>query len=145
MNYTIDDLTNGKCAVINDGTLEELQKVLKLAFPIDRSPVEGCDKYYFALDNKGIWTSVFEHINLPTQSVKDFLKKENMQTNVSNNSDDLFNIYSVKLPTEISRRDYFTAMAMQGILASGERLSNLNDYSLRIADALIAELDKPRK
>lgn len=28
--YTIEDLRNGKCAVINDGTLEDLREVLKL-------------------------------------------------------------------------------------------------------------------
>lgn len=78
--FTIADLRNGKVAVINDGTLEELREVLRLAFPIDRATVEGWDKYYYALDNKGIWTSEIEKTTLPTQSVKDFLKKENMQT-----------------------------------------------------------------
>ena len=37
MKYTIEDLRNGDCAVINDGTKEELQKVLNLAFPDDFS------------------------------------------------------------------------------------------------------------
>lgn len=31
--FTIEDLANGKCAVVNDGSLEELGEVLKLAFP----------------------------------------------------------------------------------------------------------------
>lgn len=33
MKYTIQDLSEGKYDVINDSTLEELKKVLKLAFP----------------------------------------------------------------------------------------------------------------
>jgi hypothetical protein len=143
--YTIEDLRNGKCAVINDGTLQELQKVLKLAFPNETTAKKGNKHLYSRF--LGGWSDG-NYGGLPTQSVKDFLKKENMQTNVSNNSDDLFNIYSVKLPTEISRRDYFTAMAMQGILASVEitiAKSVVSEMSVEYADALIAELDMTGK
>jgi hypothetical protein len=139
--YTIEDLKNGKCAVINDGTLEELREVLDLAFPIDRVPVGGFDKYYFALGNKGIWTSASQQIIMHTQSVKDFLKKENMQTNVSNNSNDPFDVYK---PVQISRRDYFAAMAMQGLIQRNFKANGIPEESILYADALIAELDKSR-
>ena len=46
MKYTIKDLREGKCAVINDGTLEQLQDVLKKAFPNDVSIPEGGAYYY---------------------------------------------------------------------------------------------------
>ncbi len=72
--YTIKDLSEGKCAVINDGTLEELREVLALAFR-DRRIADGTGKYYYDYEN-GIWDSGNLNIkNLPTQSVKDFLKK----------------------------------------------------------------------
>lgn len=75
--YTIEDLRNGKCAVRNDGTLEELKKVLDLAFPLDGWIVEGLNKYYFASGYEGTWAGCSEHYNhLPSQSVKDFLNIE---------------------------------------------------------------------
>lgn len=43
MKYTIDDLKNTKCAVINDGTIEELNKVLTLAFPNDTTHGQLCN------------------------------------------------------------------------------------------------------
>ena len=57
--FTIEDLKQGRCAVINDGTLEELREVLRLAFPDSILDV-----------------SLDKNTNLPTQSVKDFLNKE---------------------------------------------------------------------
>ena len=79
--FTIEDLKQGKCAVINDGTLEELREVLKLAFPDSILDVAGGCRYYF-LDNKlknekeiYVW-DLDNNTNLPTQSVKDFLIKD---------------------------------------------------------------------
>ncbi len=71
MKYTIEDLRNGKCAVKNDGTLEELKEVLSKAFPSDSMPAGNDDVYYYiGFGNE--WGSD-SNINLPTQSVKDFL------------------------------------------------------------------------
>ena len=74
--FTIEDLKQGRCAVINDGTLEELREVLKLAFPKDEGIV--CTNYEFYLvnrRNKTVW--VYKNsTKLPTQSVKDFLTVE---------------------------------------------------------------------
>jgi hypothetical protein len=78
MKYTIQDLANGKCAVINDGTLEELTKVLSLAFPEDEDTEIMKGTYKFYSINKSIpkeW-SCSDSIYLPTQSVKYFLSKE---------------------------------------------------------------------
>ena len=79
--FTIEDLKQGRCAVINDGTLEELREVLRLAFPDSILDVSGGCRHYF-LDNKlkneeeiYVW-DLDKDTNLPTQSVKDFLTKE---------------------------------------------------------------------
>lgn len=76
--FTIEDLSLGKCAVINDGTLEELREVIILAFPNDSLEVVGFSNYrLFSASTleRGKW--VYRTIeDLPTQSVKDFLTKE---------------------------------------------------------------------
>jgi hypothetical protein len=76
MKFTIQDLAYGKCAVVNDGSLEELREVLKLAFPDDETITSGSFRHYM-LGSKYEWmTSDFTH--LPTQSVKEFLKNKVM-------------------------------------------------------------------
>ena len=77
MKYIIQDLADGKCAVLNDGTVEELREVLRKAFPEDTIFIEGLSKYYYKhifSGNYGVWVSN-EEIRLPIQSVKDFLEK----------------------------------------------------------------------
>ena len=79
--FTIEDLKQGRCAVINDGTLEELREVLRSAFPDSILDVSGGCKHYFldiqlyAEGSKYVW-DLDKNTNLPTQSVKDFLTKE---------------------------------------------------------------------
>lgn len=70
--FTIEDLKQGKCAVINDGTLKELREVLRLAFS-GTSDTDGLYKFYYAFGND--W-DCNDKTNLPTQSVKDFLIKD---------------------------------------------------------------------
>lgn len=70
--FTIKDLAEGKCAVKNDGSVEELNKVLKAAFPIDIKAV-GNAAFYRKL-RVGHWIGK-EIIELPIQSVKDFLEE----------------------------------------------------------------------
>lgn len=72
--FTIEDLSKGNCAVINDGTLEELREVLKLAFPNDKTRVDGNYKNYYKSQYRG-WVCTMG-VSLPTQSVKDFLNTE---------------------------------------------------------------------
>lgn len=74
--YTIKDLVEGRVAVINDGTLEELEKILKAAFPNDPITPSGCHKYYFKNTyTHKFWLSAEWVMNMNTQSVKDFLKQ----------------------------------------------------------------------
>ena len=71
----IKQLREGTIALKNDGTLDELNKVLKYAFPNEPSESKGIANYYFAGLNKDYWT-LEDTINLPTHSVKEFLKPE---------------------------------------------------------------------
>lgn len=74
--YTIQDITNGNCAVINDGSLEELKLVLRLASPdyVVADNIRGSERVYWMYDNAKYWTCN-NHTSLPTQSVKEFLKE----------------------------------------------------------------------
>ena len=79
--FTIEDLKLGRCAVINDGTREELNKVLKLAFPDSKLKVIRGRRYYFLDMQLHVEDSVYvwdldDDTKLPTQSVKDFLSKK---------------------------------------------------------------------
>jgi hypothetical protein len=76
MKYTIEDLKYGRCAVINDGTLYELQEVLELVFPNDKYITNGSFKYYAIHPNRKEEWCPFDKTDLPTQSVKDFLTEE---------------------------------------------------------------------
>jgi hypothetical protein len=68
--FTIKDLSEGKCAVINDGTVEEFTKIFKMAFN-QETPISGSRRFYCKYLE--VWSS--SHIlDLPTQSVKEFLK-----------------------------------------------------------------------
>lgn len=71
--FTIKDLAEGKCAVKNDGTVEELNKVLKEAFQTDKKIFGDCS-FYFLNEATTCWTGWFT-TQLPTQSVKDFLEE----------------------------------------------------------------------
>ncbi len=68
--FTINDLKNGNCAVINDGTLDELNDVLKAAFPKDPIKSYGYAKYCLSID-KTNW-GAYDETDLPTQSVNMF-------------------------------------------------------------------------
>jgi hypothetical protein len=74
--YTIEDLAQGRCAVINDGSVEELREVLRRAFPDDQYGIHGRWEYYcFSPEFSGRW-ACHDDVDIPTQSVKDFLVKE---------------------------------------------------------------------
>lgn len=83
----IKQLREGTIALKNDGTLEELRQVLKLAFPNDNTKSNGNRKYYFKHDaNENIWMWG-EKTDLPSYSVKEFLKPENEYPKVMKVSD----------------------------------------------------------
>ena len=70
--YTIQDLKNGKAAMVNDGELSELRGVLSNAFKKGFKS-SGNYRYYFKNDEiPDRWLPSTE-TTLPTQSVKDFL------------------------------------------------------------------------
>ena len=72
----IKQLREGTIALKNDGTLDELKKVLRYAFPNDASESKGLTNYYFVSEDKNYW-SFNDTTDLPTHSVKEFLKPEN--------------------------------------------------------------------
>lgn len=76
MKYTIQDLSDGKVAVVNDGTVEELREVLKLAFPEDKSNCHARNKCYIKNTVESYMWGITNSTDLPTQSVKEFLKQE---------------------------------------------------------------------
>ena len=72
----IKQLREGTIALKNDGTLDELNKVLRYAFPNDVPSSKGYCKYYFVSEDKNYW-SFNDTTDLPLHSVKEFLKSEN--------------------------------------------------------------------
>lgn len=71
--FTIKDLMEGRCAVKNDGSLQDLIKVLTLAFPDDVQP-KGLRPFYFrSRISSERWNSS-DTVNIPSQSVKLFLE-----------------------------------------------------------------------
>lgn len=85
----IKKLRKGTIAVVNDGTLEELRKVLKYAFPYDYYECGGGYKYYFKFDYDKYGWNCSDETNLPIHSVKEFLTEEKqiMSTIVNINPD----------------------------------------------------------
>ena len=77
--YTIKDLREGLCAAKNDGTLDEMQEVLMLAFPKDNyrfgnnAYINGANLFLANKSDPDRWM-VADKTNLPTQSIKDFLE-----------------------------------------------------------------------
>ena len=72
----IKQLRERTIAVKNDGTLNELRKVLKYAFPLDKGNTIGLYLKYIASNNKDYWSGV-NNTWLISHSVKEFLKLEN--------------------------------------------------------------------
>ena len=72
----IKQLREGTIALKNDGTLEDLKKVLGYAFPEDITNSEGTFKFYYKRPYYNEW-GCSDIINAPTHSVKEFLKPEN--------------------------------------------------------------------
>jgi hypothetical protein len=72
----IKQLRERTIALKNDGTLDELRKVLKYAFPLDIGNTTGLYLNYSASNKKDYWTGA-DTPNLPSHSVKEFLKPEN--------------------------------------------------------------------
>ena len=80
--YKIKDVTEGICAIEDDGTLEDLNRVLKAAFPEDENFASMLNEYYLRSRSGWKWTS-YNNTELPKQSVKLFIKElEEMKEDV---------------------------------------------------------------
>ena len=91
----IKQLREGTISVENDGTLDDLIKILQYAFPNDKCKIFGDCKYYSKLDyTESIWVGK-NRIDLPTYSVKELLTQETetMNTIVNINPDTSENEY----------------------------------------------------
>jgi hypothetical protein len=73
--WTLNDLKFGRVAMLNDGTLEDLETVLQHVFPKCKSTTTGLYKYYIS-NSKDIerWCRD-DYTDLPKQSVKLFLEQ----------------------------------------------------------------------
>ena len=71
----IKQLREGTIALKNDGTLDELNKVLRYAFPNEPSESKGTFKYYYKRPYYNEWVCS-DKIDVPIHSVKEFLKPE---------------------------------------------------------------------
>ena len=76
----IKQLQNGEIAVKNDGTLQELREVLKVAFPLDWGVniVKGLTTVYNANPYSYNYYGAENPENLPEYSVKDFFKTDEL-------------------------------------------------------------------
>jgi len=80
-NKLIQELREGKVAVTNDGSLNDLNKVLKYAFPEDLI-TSGVNKFYKINSGKSYYWGGVNKTDLPSYSVKDFLKEETMEKKI---------------------------------------------------------------
>ena len=76
--YTLKDLADGKVALINDGTKEQIEKVLKKAFPQDQQLLSDSDysdnaDFFFKDNNFYVYWTFGNVTELPKQSVNTFL------------------------------------------------------------------------
>lgn len=68
----------GEIAILNDGSVEELQKVLKHAWPKDEQKPAGTSRYYERMND--IQWGGQGYCDLPTHSVKDFFMPDTKDT-----------------------------------------------------------------
>lgn len=74
MKTLVERIRNRELAIENDGSLEELRKVLEYCFPEIKSKAIGNSKYYLALqEDKSYWVGSVIKTGLTTVSVKEVL------------------------------------------------------------------------
>lgn len=78
----LQQLSDGDCAIRNDGTVDDLNRILKIAFP-NCVPISGGEKYYFKAPNFNAW-DCHSFTNLPAYSVKDFIAELDDAQNSTN-------------------------------------------------------------
>lgn len=92
--FNIEDLAQGRCAVKNDGTLEELREVLSKAFP-DAPKTFGSSKFYLKSPLSKTWASGDTLAGLPAQSVKDFLRHDLVEERHSHYNNENGSLYKL--------------------------------------------------
>ena len=75
----ISQLRSGEIAVRNDGTLEQLQAILKHTFTLDIAPCNGAQNVYMAAGEVGYWTGS-RATYLTEYSVLDFILPDDTET-----------------------------------------------------------------
>jgi hypothetical protein len=79
VKYTIEDLRNGKVALRNDGTLQQLEEILRFAFPQDSVPIRPHYQYlyFFADEHEGKWacTDSLAKTKIPCQQIQLFINE----------------------------------------------------------------------
>jgi hypothetical protein len=91
---TLENLREGKCILINDGTIDELKAVIAAAFPnANAMRPSGQAKYYYALGDtlNRDWTASFDELSgiyvvKPKFSVKDFININQYNPNIMANN-----------------------------------------------------------
>jgi hypothetical protein len=73
--WTLEDISYGNCALENDGTIKELQTVLRWAFPKARRTSGGNCKFYYKMINDTMHWCASDTTDLPKQSVKEFFNR----------------------------------------------------------------------
>lgn len=74
--FTIKDLSEGRCAVVNDSSIANLHAVLTTAFPFYDWCIGGDGLFYYAYDkDKTQWIASNNKPNIPIQSVNDFMEE----------------------------------------------------------------------
>ena len=75
--FTIQDLSEGRVAIRNDGSLDDLRSIIALAFPDDEGVPSGLCSHYAKIENRHNRWVPYNALSkldslLPIQSVKDF-------------------------------------------------------------------------
>lgn len=94
--YTIKDLAEGRCTILNDGTVEQLRAVIKAAFPNIECIPNGSCKYYCKDNsiNHLTWDAYNSDFSLPIKNIVSVIDLYNQLLKNENITDsELFPIY----------------------------------------------------
>lgn len=87
--YTLEDFKAGKVAIRNDGTLEQLEMVLRYVFPQDKTPIRPYWKYLYFTSLGNNWNCAdATRDDMPCQRIQSFVNQiaEKRQIAIINSS-----------------------------------------------------------
>lgn len=73
--FTLQEFSDGKVALHNNGSIEDLREILNHCFPNDKSYIAGVSRYYFT--SRHTDRSFSSLTNLPTQDTSIFMLELN--------------------------------------------------------------------